>query len=74
MHISSVCFHVFQMFQTYIAKVDLNIIYVAMAIHARLKSIFQMFHLFQFYVANVLSLILYVSKVIECCTCCNAHW
>jgi hypothetical protein len=60
MHIPSVCFHVFQ---TYIVKVDLNIAYIIMAIHACFKSIFQMFQLFQLYVANVSSLILYVSKV-----------
>jgi hypothetical protein len=45
-HVSSVCFHVFQMFQTYVAKVDLYVAYVAMAIHSCFKSIFQMFHLF----------------------------
>jgi hypothetical protein len=30
-HVSSVYFHVFQMFQTYVAKVDLNVAYVAIA-------------------------------------------
>jgi hypothetical protein len=55
-HVSSVCFHVFQMFQTYVAKVDLNVVYVAMTIYACFKSLFRMFHLFQLYVANVLSL------------------
>jgi hypothetical protein len=39
-HVSSVCFHVFQMFQIYFVKVDLNVAYVVMAIHACFKSIF----------------------------------
>jgi hypothetical protein len=47
-HVSSVCFNVFQMFQTYVAKVDLEVAYIAMAIHACFNV--------SLYVANVLSL------------------
>jgi hypothetical protein len=47
---------VFQLSHTYVAKVNLDVAYVSVAIHACFKSIFQMFHLFQLYVVNVLSL------------------
>ena len=50
-HVSSVCFHVIKMFQPYVAKVDLDVAYVAMAIHACFKCI-----CFSLYVANVSSL------------------
>jgi hypothetical protein len=52
-HVSSVCFHVFQMFQTYVAKVDLNVVYVVMTIYACVQEL----------VSNVSS----VSVV--CCKC-----
>ena len=32
--------------ETYVAKEDLDVAYIAMAIHGCFKSIFQMFHLF----------------------------
>jgi hypothetical protein len=38
-----------------IAKVDLDVAYVVMTIHACFKRMFQVFHLFQMYVANVSS-------------------
>jgi hypothetical protein len=48
-----------QMLQTYVVKVDLDIAYVAMTIHACLKSIcFKCFIRFGLYVANVSSLCL----------------
>ena len=34
------CFHVFRVFQTYVAKVDLDVAYVVIAIDACFKSIF----------------------------------
>jgi hypothetical protein len=37
------------------AKVDRDVVYVVMAIHACFKCMFQMFHLFQMNVASVLS-------------------
>jgi hypothetical protein len=60
------------MFQTYIAsvpygwckKVDLDVAYVAMAIHVCCKCLFKMFHLLQTYVASVLS---------ECYICCSGY-
>jgi cellulose synthase/poly-beta-1,6-N-acetylglucosamine synthase-like glycosyltransferase len=62
MHVSSVYFLVFQMFETYVVivsygccKVDLDVVYVAMVIHICFKSIFQVFDLLQMYVANVSS-------------------
>jgi hypothetical protein len=41
-----------QVFHTYVAKVDLDVAYVAMPIHACFNRIFQVFYLFQMYVAN----------------------
>jgi hypothetical protein len=38
-----------------VAKVDLDVAYVAMPIHSCLKRMFQVFHLFQTYIANVSS-------------------
>jgi hypothetical protein len=56
-HVSSVCFKCFtcfrlmlQVFHLDVAKVDLDVAYVAMTIHACFKHIFQV-HLFQTYVA-----------------------
>jgi hypothetical protein len=41
------CFiYILQMFHLDVAKVDLNVVYVAMAIHVCFKRIFQVFHLF----------------------------
>ena len=44
-----------QVFHLDVVKVDLDVAYVAMAIHACFKHIFQVFHLFQTYVASVSS-------------------
>jgi hypothetical protein len=41
------CFHLD------VAKVDLDVAYVAMAIHAYFKHMFQVFHMFQTYIASV---------------------
>jgi hypothetical protein len=38
--------YILQMFHLDVAKVDLNVVYVAMAIHVCFKRIFQVFHLF----------------------------
>jgi hypothetical protein len=47
-------FQVFQMFQRYVAKVDRDVVYVAMVIHVCYKCLFLMFHLcFRTYVASV---------------------
>jgi hypothetical protein len=50
MHVSSVCFKCFicmlQVFHLLVAKVDLNVAYVGMAIYACFKRMFQMFHQF----------------------------
>jgi hypothetical protein len=50
MHVLSVCFkyfrHMLQVFHINVAKVDLNVVYVAMVIHTCFKRIFQMFCLF----------------------------
>ena len=66
---------ILQMFHLDIVKVDLDIAYVAMAIHTCFKTMFQVFHMFsdvcckcfiwmlQVYVPNVLS----VSDI--CCNC-----
>jgi hypothetical protein len=41
------CFiYILQIFHLDVAKVDLNVAYVAMAIHVCFKRIFQVFHLF----------------------------
>jgi hypothetical protein len=40
-------------FHLNVAKVDLDVAYVAMAIRAYLKCRFQVFHLFQMYVASI---------------------
>jgi hypothetical protein len=52
----------FQVFQTHITsvsfgccKIDLDVAYVTMVIHACFKRMFQMSHLFQMYVASVSS-------------------
>ena len=52
-NVASVCVRVFQMFQSYVAsvsmdvaKVDREVSYVAMAVHVCCKRLFQMFHLF----------------------------
>jgi hypothetical protein len=47
----------FQMFQMYVAKVDLDVTYVAMAIHVCRKC---MFRLFQTYVVSVFIWMLYI--------------
>jgi hypothetical protein len=59
-YVSSVCFEYFrcfrlklQVFHLNVAKVDLNVAYVAMTIYACFKQMFQVFHLFQTYVASV---------------------
>jgi hypothetical protein len=44
-----------QVFYLDVAKLNLNIAYVAMAIHVCFKRMFQVFHLFQKYVASVSS-------------------
>jgi hypothetical protein len=53
------CFRCFrgmlQVFHINVAKVDLDVAHVAIAIHVCCKSLFNMFHLFQTYVATVLS-------------------
>jgi hypothetical protein len=64
------CVGVFQMFQMYVVsvpygcckKVDLNVAYVAMAIHVCCECLFKMFHQLQTYVASVLS------KYYICCS------
>jgi hypothetical protein len=60
MHVSSVCFKCFtcfrlilQVFYLDVAKVDLDVVYVAMTIHACFKRMFQVFHLFQTYVGSI---------------------
>jgi hypothetical protein len=54
-YVSSICFKCFsrfrrmlQVFHLDVAKVDLDIACVAMAIHACFKHIFQVFHLFSY--------------------------
>jgi hypothetical protein len=59
------------MFQTYIAKVNLDIAYIATGIHTCFKSIFQIFNLFQLYATNVSSLCF--KSISGCCTCCNTR-
>jgi hypothetical protein len=68
-----------------VVKVDLDVAYVAMAVHIFqmyvpnvstfldicCKCIFQMFQLFQTYVANVLSRC--CKSISECCICCNDY-
>jgi hypothetical protein len=50
------CFKgILQVLYIFVAKVDLNVAHVIMAIHACFKCMFQMFHLFQMYVVSVLS-------------------
>jgi hypothetical protein len=49
-----------QVFHVDVAKVDLDVAYVAMAIHVYCKLLFQMFQLFQTDVARILS---------RCCIC-----
>jgi hypothetical protein len=44
-----------QIFNLDVAKVDLDVAYVAMTVHACFKRMFQVFHLFQTSVANVSS-------------------
>jgi hypothetical protein len=44
-----------QVFHLNVAKVDLDVAYVAMTIHACFKRMFQVSHLFQMYVTNVSS-------------------
>jgi hypothetical protein len=46
---------VFQVFHLNVAKVDLDVAYVAMTIYARCKPMFQLFHVFQTFVLNVSS-------------------
>jgi hypothetical protein len=48
----------FQMFQIYVAKADLDVACVAMAIHVSYKCMFQI------YVVSVLS---------RCCICCTGY-
>jgi hypothetical protein len=66
-HVLSICFKCFrlmlQMFYLDVAKLDLDVAYVAVNIHSCFKRMFQVFHLFQMYVASVSS----VSDV--CCKC-----
>jgi hypothetical protein len=50
------CFRlILQVFHLDIAKVDIDVAYVAMVVHACFKRIFLVFYLFQTYVANVSS-------------------
>ena len=56
--------HIYQMFQMYVLKVDLDVAYVAMAIQVCCKCMFQIFELFQRYVVSVLS---------GCCICCTGN-
>ena len=44
-----------QVFYMNVAKVHLDVVFVAMAIHVCCKCMFQIFHLFQTYVVNILS-------------------
>jgi hypothetical protein len=55
-------FQVFQLFHTYVAKVGLNVAYVAMAIHACFKYMFEVFHLFFNHMLQVFQL--NVSKIV----------
>jgi hypothetical protein len=58
-HVSSVCFKftcfvlILQVLHLNVAKVNLNVAYVAMTLHACLKRMFQVFHPFQTYVTSV---------------------
>jgi hypothetical protein len=51
----------------YVAKVDIDVVYVAMAILACCKSMFEVFHVFEAYVVSVSSGYTYVAMVIYTC-------
>ena len=57
-------FQMFQLYQTYVASVYLDVVYVALAIHVCCKYMFQIFQLFPTYVASVLS---------GYCICCTGY-
>ena len=49
---------------TYVAKIDMDVVYVAMAIYVCCKSMFEVFHVFEAYVVSVSS---------GCCICCYGY-
>jgi len=56
------------MFHIIVAKVDLDVTYVAIAIHACCKGVLQMFHLFVFSEASCKCV------YFECCICCKCFY
>ena len=69
-HVASVCFKCFrgvlQVFQIDVAKIYQDVAYVAMAIHACCKGVFQMFHLF---FRSMLKVCLFWVLLYGCCIC-----
>jgi hypothetical protein len=61
----------FQVFHLNFAKVDLDVVYVAMIKYACCKPMLQMFKVFQTYVANVLCRCL--KSISWCCKCLFTH-
>jgi hypothetical protein len=59
-----------QLFHADVEKIDLDVAYLAIAIHVCCKCLFIMFHLLQTYVTSIFLNVAYVAVTIHiCCKC-----